>query len=199
MKDIENALLIYQKNYLRANLSKYRIVEGEIPGIGKELVKRLAQSGINTAIDINENVITVKGIGENKAKSLISWRKNIEYRINSNLPKSLPFFEESNIKNNYTSKNKVIEDKKKVLDNNIIINISNIKQNYIKKRDDLMKETQLLKDQYFREQSKNNTEIENIEKKISEKQWTLSVLSKNYEPYKDISFKKYMTNVLLDI
>ena len=62
-----------------------------------------------------------------------------------------------------------------------------------------MKETQLLKDQYFREQSKNNTEIENIEKKISEKQWTLSVLSKNYEPYKDISFKKYMTNVLLDI
>jgi len=62
-----------QNNYLDSQF----ISHAKIKGIGKALSARLELAGIETALDVDDRVRMVSGIGEAKARALIDWRESI--------------------------------------------------------------------------------------------------------------------------
>lgn len=109
---LDQALARYRKEFIDAELRKVRLHEKELTGIGRSLVQALAAQGVRTAADFTgitlvsaggryNNVtglinaadgrrIDIKGIGENRARTLESWRIRQYARVSSRAPSNLP-------------------------------------------------------------------------------------------------------------
>ncbi|THA24037.1 hypothetical protein E4198_04185 [Streptomyces sp. RKND-216] len=106
------ALRSYRKETIDRELGKIRLHERELTGIGRSLVQALAARGVRTAADFTgitlvrsggryNNVtalintadgrrVDIKGIGENRARTLDAWRVRQHARVSSRAPSSLP-------------------------------------------------------------------------------------------------------------
>jgi DNA-binding helix-hairpin-helix protein with protein kinase domain len=63
----------------RMHLASFRILTGEIPGIGPKRVAELAGHGITTAADlVPHRIAGIPGFGEALTEGLIEWRKSKE-------------------------------------------------------------------------------------------------------------------------
>ncbi|MEU9188079.1 hypothetical protein AB0D14_26775 [Streptomyces sp. NPDC048484] len=109
---LDQALASYRKEFIDAELRRVRLHEKELTGIGRSLVQALATQGVRTAADFTGitlvsaggryNSVTglinaadgrrldIKGIGENRARTLESWRIRQYARVSSRAPSSLP-------------------------------------------------------------------------------------------------------------
>ncbi|EST37420.1 hypothetical protein N566_13150 [Streptomycetaceae bacterium MP113-05] len=106
------ALTSYRKEAIDRELRKIRLHERELTGIGRSLVQALAAHGVRTAADFTgitlirssgkyNNItalintadgrrVDIKGIGENRARTLDAWRVRQHARVSSRAPSSLP-------------------------------------------------------------------------------------------------------------
>jgi DNA-binding helix-hairpin-helix protein with protein kinase domain len=62
----------------RSYMDSQFIRDAKIKGIGRELSSRLGAYGIETALDIDDRVRDVPGIGEQKATALFTWRARVD-------------------------------------------------------------------------------------------------------------------------
>ena len=79
----ETAQETAQRNHLDAHF----IAHARIKGIGPALSAKLATYNIETALDIDQRVSAVNGIGDAKARALFSWRDSVasQFRFNPSM------------------------------------------------------------------------------------------------------------------
>ena len=77
-KDLNEVKRVGEETAKRKHLDSYFISGARISGIGPQLSNRLAANNIETALDIDDRIHAVSGIGFQKASSLFAWRNNIE-------------------------------------------------------------------------------------------------------------------------
>lgn len=150
-RELSNELNRIQKNYIEKVLSRHRLRNNIIPGIGPALSKRLSSHGINTAADFvdfvvyyynnpngeaflklnNGQNIRVYGIGPQKASALQAWRNSLLNRYSGEIPKQLSTSEVNRIKSKYRMKLQSLNDRKKSEENIASEKISNICRKYI--------------------------------------------------------------------
>ncbi len=80
-----------QREYLQTGLKAIPLDPARVPGIGAALAEKLAEHGIRTAFDVDQEAIqAVPGFGESKILSLIRWRESEERALQNNQPRELP-------------------------------------------------------------------------------------------------------------
>src|SRR5262249_9127308 len=100
--EILRTLQAKQKQFLADYLSKYRIIDADISGVGDKLKSRLRASAIFTAADIEYwRVTSVEGIGSNKGNALVRWRDSLVARARGQMSTSLTQSEVNTIKKRY--------------------------------------------------------------------------------------------------
>lgn len=76
---------------LREGLARVRLAQESIPNIGPLTLLRLAKAGVLTAADVDSvRVRGTAGVGEQRAQSLLAWRRQVEMRLQPTLPTTLP-------------------------------------------------------------------------------------------------------------
>ena len=81
----------WQQQKRREALAQIRVSEQVIPGIGPLTLWRLTRAGIVTAADVDyDRVRQVQGVGDQRARELVAWRRQAEARIALTLPTMLP-------------------------------------------------------------------------------------------------------------
>jgi DNA-binding helix-hairpin-helix protein with protein kinase domain len=64
------------------HLERFRIHPGDIPGIGPTAIQQLNEAGIATAFDLFPDLLrTVKGIGPERRRALMNWRKTCSLNV----------------------------------------------------------------------------------------------------------------------
>lgn len=113
------ALASYRKDFVDGELRKIHLHENDLTGIGRSLVQALAAQRVRTAADFTgitllrsggryNNVtglintadgrrLDIKGIGENRARTLDAWRVRQHAHVSSRAPSSLPAARRSSI------------------------------------------------------------------------------------------------------
>ncbi|MFF1451125.1 hypothetical protein ACFVYF_23750 [Streptomyces sp. NPDC058274] len=120
---LDQAMTSHRKGFIDGELRKARLHEKELTGIGRSLVQALAAQGVRTAADFTGitlvsaggryNSVTglintadgrsldIKGIGENRARTLEAWRVRQHARASSRAPSSLPEARRQSIEADY--------------------------------------------------------------------------------------------------
>lgn len=81
----------WQQQKRREALAQVRLADEAIPSIGPEILRRLAAAGIITAADVDyDRVRQVRGVGDQRARELAAWRRQVDARIAPTLPAALP-------------------------------------------------------------------------------------------------------------
>ncbi|MFJ9372514.1 hypothetical protein [Streptomyces sp. NPDC101455] len=121
---LDRALANHRKEFIDGELRKARLHEKELTGIGRSLVQALAAQGVRTAADFTgitlvsaggryNNVtglinaadgrrLDIKGIGENRARTLEAWRIRQHARASSRAPSTLPTARRQSIEADFT-------------------------------------------------------------------------------------------------
>ncbi|HET8887796.1 MAG TPA: hypothetical protein VFQ41_02760 [Candidatus Angelobacter sp.] len=102
--ELTNRLKTKQNDFLKNALSRERIYDASIPGIGAGFKARLHAAGFLTAADVDYyRVQRVPGIGSKKAANLFGWRQLIENDARLRMPQSLSSVEQSSIAAKYAA------------------------------------------------------------------------------------------------
>jgi len=80
-----------QQEHIDAGLRAEPLEPAHVPGIGAALVEKLNAGGVQTAYDVNRQVIdSIPGFGESKTLSLTRWRESLERTLQDSQPRVLP-------------------------------------------------------------------------------------------------------------
>ena len=102
--ELTSALNQMREQHIRSILRQRLIANASIRGIGSKLTFRLHARGIVTAEDVSAfGVRQVTGIGEDKARSLVTWANSIRQHATSAAPVSLPSALQDEIHRKYES------------------------------------------------------------------------------------------------
>ena len=91
----------YQAGFIHNQLKRNALGQAHLPGIGRELRRRLAAAGIRTAADVTGRVRETAGIGPARAAVLLEWRQQLEASVRPGQRQSLPVLQESAIRSRY--------------------------------------------------------------------------------------------------
>lgn len=97
-----------------------------IPGVGPKLKQRLAEHRIVSAIQVNDGISQVPGLGESKHAALVSWRSSVQAELASAMPSNLSRVQLERIRQKYLA-----------LQNEDAVNERQAKDNRKKLEDDL--------------------------------------------------------------
>ena len=96
----------FVKNYLKG----YSLNQASISGIGMKLKERLMRRGISTAADATYNaVLSVEGIGDQKAAAIKRWADGIRLRATSSMPTRLDSTKEAQVRSSIEQQKKQIQ------------------------------------------------------------------------------------------
>lgn len=81
----------YAQHLVERELQRHVLTPGLVPGVGEKRVQLLRQRGIRTALDVDQRIRHVPGIGVKYADELLSWRRELERSVKpaAQLPPSL--------------------------------------------------------------------------------------------------------------
>ncbi len=99
--EIETALSNVQDAYIEYGLTSATIKDAAIPGIGPKLKERLAEYGILTAAQVNDQISELSGFGEAKRQVLVNWRRSVLAALENTKPSSLRQERQEAIKHHY--------------------------------------------------------------------------------------------------
>lgn len=124
--EIRTTLLILQEDYVQRGLASAYIKDSVIPGVGPKLKQRLAEHRIVSAIQVNDGISQVPGLGESKRAALVSWRSSVQAELASAMPSNLSRVQLERIRQRYLA-----------LQNEDAVNERRAKDNRKKLEDDL--------------------------------------------------------------
>ncbi len=108
--ELRAALKEYQDQIVNGHLQKIRLSERSVPGIGPQLIQRLAIAGFVSAGDVGTRYSRVPGIGAKKLADLGAWRQRLEGPIRAReAPKSLPPHKTAAIEQRYDAQSKQLQ------------------------------------------------------------------------------------------
>ncbi len=225
--EISDTLQVKQNQFLTAYLSRRRIIDASIPGIGYKLKVRLQAAGIHTAADITYYKVTsVEGIGQNKGSALVSWRDSLTAHAKMQMPTSLSQSEIDSIKQKYEIRKRQFENQRDDLQRRLASRQGEIKDRYAIKRKSLEakqvtaknmsdQELQSIRNKYAQEYAsisqrlaqlateaqtesqKIDEEISKLRKQIFDCHWRIAKMRRDIKPYKNLTFRHYILFVLL--
>ncbi len=88
-EELRHTLQLRQQEYRQAFLRRHPIQLHCIPGLDHNLVQLLRHAGITTAADLDERVLSLAGMGEPRARRLLTWRRNLDWPASKGMPKAL--------------------------------------------------------------------------------------------------------------
>lgn len=88
-EELRHTLQTRQQEHQQAFLRRHPIQPQCIPGLDRTLVQLLRHAGITTAADVDERVLTLAGLGEPRARRLLTWRRNLDWPASKGMPKAL--------------------------------------------------------------------------------------------------------------
>lgn len=88
-EELWHTLQMRQQEYQQAFLRRHPIQLHCIPGLDRNLVQLLRHAGITTAADVDERVLSLAGLGEPRARRLLTWRRNLDWPASKGMPKAL--------------------------------------------------------------------------------------------------------------
>jgi hypothetical protein len=225
--EISDTLQIKQLQFLTAYLSRRRIIDTSIPGIGYQLKAHLRAAGIHTAADITYYKVTsVEGIGQNKGSALVSWRDSLTAHAKMQMPTSLSQSEIDSIKQKYEIRKRRFEKQRDALQRRLASRQSGIGYRYAIKRESLDaeqvtaqnmsdQELQSIRNKYAQkyasisqrlaqlateaqtESQKIDEEISKLRKQIFDCHWRVAKIRHDIKLYKNLTFRHYIRFVLL--
>lgn len=218
--ELLTALNNIQNQFIAKQLSAHDISRANIPGIGSTMKSRLMAAGIRTASDIinvstyytwsggysrevanievaGKGRVHVDGIGPVKAKEILDWKNDILTKIRSRMPQSLEPSQVSAIKFKYQSQRKGLEQQ--------IINAKqsseqkkiSVRQKYSKELEILNKRVFDIKNQFAKNRKDIDQEVNSKKKLLSQENWSLAKVQKDFVLYKYINLKGFLKRIIL--
>jgi hypothetical protein len=87
----EATLLNLQTYHIEKGLSAHQIKDGAFPGVELSLKERLAESGIRTALDVTEEVVSrLEGLDAAGRVALMNWQSTLWTQLDATKPVRLP-------------------------------------------------------------------------------------------------------------
>jgi len=224
--EILRTLQAKQKQFLADYLSKYRIIDADISGVGDKLKSRLRASAIFTAADIEYwRVTSVEGIGSNKGNALVRWRDSLVSRARGQMSTSLTQSEVNTIKKRYELQKHQLENQRDEMQRRLTGQEGAIRDQYVPKGKALdaeqldtqtkaAQELQLITNKYDREHtslsekaSQLDTEIKietqridedmgKLQKQMFDCHWQLAKSRREIKAFENLSFRNYIWFVL---
>ena len=91
---LEATLFNLQKHHVEKGLSTYQIKDAVIPGVEPKLKKRLAELGIQTALDVTEEAVSqLAELGTANRVDLMNWRSTLSTELDATKPLKLPDYQ----------------------------------------------------------------------------------------------------------
>ena len=99
---IGTTLFNLQRHHIEKGLATHMIKDAVIPGLEPKSKERLTESGIHTALDITEQVVSqLVGFDHAKRVFLMNWRSKVYARLNATMPVKLPDYQQEDIKKKF--------------------------------------------------------------------------------------------------
>jgi Protein kinase domain len=225
--EISSILEAKQNQFVRDYLSRRRIIDASISGIGDKLKIRLRAAGIHTAADITHRKVTsVEGIGLHKGNALVRWRDSLAAQAKMHMPTSLSQLEVNSIKQKYEPQKRQVESQRDDTQRSLVSQESAIRNQYAIKGKALEneqvtvqyiwdRELQSIRGRYAQEYAlisqrlaqlatevqtksrKIDEDISNLQKQIFNSHWQIAKSRRDIKSYKNVSFRHYIRFVFL--
>lgn len=196
-QEIAQAIEAFKDQSIADQLAQYSIKSANVTGIGLEITNRLISAGIKTAADVEyERVKNVYRIGESRASSLVSWRKQVEAQIIEEMQNALPASQEAAIREKYNNERQSLELRKAAAEQAAVEKKDMIRKSYQQQQDLLAKRLQDVqeKNEVIRVslEEKINKEVQ----KLDENHKILARLEQALDAYSQVNFGTYMKGIL---
>lgn len=193
-KEISQELTKIQNNLINHELNQ-PINHDLVEDIGQKFLEKLNNAGIIKISDISyHRVKNIKGIGDVRASSLVSWRKKVETNARNNAPKILPIDIQEQIDQKYLELyHKLIEEKVNLREE-IQINQENISHQYKPEIEIVLDKIARIKEE---KELQNSSNIEEQENQLMIIKQELARLVEQLEVYSQWTFSRYLISFLL--
>lgn len=225
--EISKTLQARQNQFIKDYLSRSRISDAAISGIGNKLKARLRASGISTAAEVEHwRVTAVEGIGTNKGNELVFWRDSLIAIAKRQMPTALVQSELNDIKQKYESQKRHLEVQRDATQRSLTAQEQALKDQYLAKRKALdvdqsliqnksAQELQAITRKYAQEYAtisqksalltkevnaetqKMDAEISKLRKKMFDCHWQLAKAQRELKIFDNVSLRNYIHLVLL--
>jgi hypothetical protein len=216
-----------QNQFLKDYLSRYRIIDASISGVGDKLKARLRKSSIITASDIEYwRVTSVEGIGSNKGRALVHWRDSLIARARAQMPSSLSQSEiasikqkyssqklqsetqrddtqrrlaaqENTIRDQYTPKRKTLDTEQLAAQSKLAQTLQAITSRYTQEYTSLSQELAQLSAELKNESQSIDEDVSRLQKQMFDCHWQLAKTRRELRAFENVSFRHYLCLVLL--
>lgn len=193
-KEISQELTKIQNNLINHELNQL-INHDLVEDIGQKFLEKLNKVGIVRVSDISYNrVKNIKGIGEVRASSLVSWRQEVETNARNNAPKILPIEIQEEIDKKYLEiYNKLIQEKVNLREE-IQINHENISHKYKQELETVLDKIAIIQEE---KDLRNSQYIEQQENQLMIVKQEFDRLVEQLEVYCQWTFSRYLISFLL--
>lgn len=225
--EISTRLNAIQDQFIKDYLKRKLISDASISGVGAKLRERLHIANIITAADIEySRILRVEGIGENKARAMLSWKMLMLTLAKTDMPKFLDLNEVERITSKYRIKRVQLENQKNPLQQRFKVEENKIRDHHAKARNSLSieqsvartnadQELQAIVNRYAQKYAPISKELNlladalqvecrniddgtsSILKRLAECHWQLAKTRRELAIFKKISFTFYVWHVLL--
>jgi hypothetical protein len=216
--EINNAAKLYQDKWLKTNLASHTIEDAKISGIGNGVKRNLAMNGLNNAADFvdvkcdyqsysvysnptayiiltNGKSIHVDGIGQTRARDLLSWRNTILQYYQKKMP-NLPRVEIDSIRDKYKKTIENLQLKIKQAEQTAINEKNTVIANQNKEKTRLKNEIESTERKFKQMIQSIDHKIQNKKNEISNQKFEEDHLQRKLRFYRQIRFSSYLFKVL---
>lgn len=178
-EEVDDKLQHLQERHLDEGLRRTPVDPDGIRGVGKKMVQRLRDHGIQRADDVTvAKVQAIPGFGEAKAAAVAEWRSNVERNLRATAPQRLPDELGRGIRKRYQS------------------NRDSLDREETKEHEDFKADLASIRDRARSEQITNSEAEERAREEAQGYEAELAEADDALEPYEEITYLNYLREAI---
>lgn len=217
--ELAKALRDLQSQHVKNQLARFDISGADIPGVSPAVKRQLAAAGAKTAADIldvkvvqfgagkksddvayvditGKGSVPVEGLDSAKGKAVLNWRRGLESKFTSQIPRTLPPQDDARIRRKYQAR-QTLEAQEKAARQDAQVKKDRVRTRYRHLTDALSRNVADLRDGLAKAYANlDKTETEARER-ISRITKDLTDVERQFEAYRNVTFTAYLKRILL--
>ena len=209
--ELANTLRALQQQHITNLLRSANVRSAKIQGIGQRLQAELASHGVNTAFDFTNFVVTggsamivlptgqqfhIDGIGEAKARALVTWRHEVEARARTTQPSSLPQAQAQAIKLKYAQQLQTLVQSDQRFRAEFLTQERQIRDRWKMTHAALALELSQKRQSFLPERARSDLQLSSAMKEVREASWRRVSGRREYNSYREVTFARYWSCVI---
>lgn len=203
----DNELRALQDKHLTAQLATASIRSSTIQGIGQALKNALAENGITTAADFtgisygpdskvlinlrNGRQVHPHGIGELKARTLETWRRDVEARARRTQPTTLPLARVQAITHKYAQKRQSLVQEERYARAEAISQQHQVRERWATIHAEIAVELSETRDRFLQECARADVQLSKTRREERDLTWRQVSAKSDHSKYREVTYWKY--------